>query len=325
MSPIMMTLAIVSGLVLLALSGEVLVRGAAGLAKRLGVSPFVIGAVVVGFGTSAPELMASVSAALAGAPGVSLGNVVGSNIANCLLIAGAAAMIAPIATPPAALGRDALWLAGATLGAVAVILIFNPISWGAGLILTAGLAAYLTQTIRGDMAEADGPVSALHAAEAERAGEGFAKPALEAAALLGGIVGVVLGARFLVSGGVAAAESLGVSEAVIGLTVVAIGTSLPELAASGTAALRGRGDVALGNIIGSSIFNALGILGVTALVTEVPAPPEMRMDFLFLILATTGLLVAVFTDKRLSRLEGVILIGAYAAYMMYVALGAGRG
>jgi cation:H+ antiporter len=312
---------IVAGLLALFLGGEALVRGASGLARALGVSPLLIGLVVVGFGTSAPELTTSISAALQGSPAVAAGNVVGSNIANVLLILGVTALIGPVLVNRAAFMRDGAVLIVATL-IVAAMLAFTGVGRLAGGALAAGLIAYVVFSYildrRGRSAAAD-----LHAAEADLI-EPAGKPLLAAVMLAAGLVGVVGGAALLVQGAVTLAEAAGVSEAVIGLTIVAVGTSLPELAASVSAARRGQSDIALGNIIGSNIFNALGILGVTALVQPFAAGAGLAaLDLAVMIAAALVLIGFAMTGWRIGRREGAILLIAYAAYLAWLALGPG--
>lgn len=305
------------GLVLLFVGGEILVRGATGLARRFGVSPLVIGAVIVGFGTSAPELITSVQAALSGSPGVAVGNVVGSNIANILLILGASAALAPVIVDPAAFRRDGTSLALAML-VMAGALAFLPMNRITGVGLVLALFVYIGLTYWLDRRTRDA-AAALHEREA-----GMVIPAdgvaMALVFTLGGLVLLLIGANRLVSGAVDIATALGVSEAVIGLTIVAVGTSLPELAASISAARKGEGDLAFGNIIGSNIFNGLGILGVAALVTPFEVPARLAGLDLLVMLAASGLLIAfATTGAKIDRREGGILLVLYAAYIAWLA------
>ncbi len=319
----MIIVLIVGGFVLLVLGGELLVRGAVSLARRLGVSPLVIGLTLVGFGTSTPELVTSLQAALAGAPGLVVGNVVGSNIANTLLILGVAAVIAPVTATAAAFRRDGSVMVVATLLCLWVVLLGDVGRLaGAGFVVL--LVAYLAGTYAIERRAADA-AAALHAAEAETARPAPGGPLLALASLLAGLVLVVLGARLLVTGAVDLAMRLGVSETVVGLTIVAVGTSLPELVTSATAALRGQSDVAFGNVVGSNIYNILGILGLTALVEPVAVPREIAaLDIWVMLAATAVLLVVTLTGWRVNRLEGGILLGAYGLYIGFLALGAPR-
>jgi cation:H+ antiporter len=315
----MTLLLIAAGLIALFLGGEALVRGASGVARALGVSPLLIGLVVVGFGTSAPELTTSISAALQGSPAVAAGNVVGSNIANILLILGVSALIGPIAVNRAAFTRDGTVLITATL-IIAALLAFTGIGRLTGAALVAGLIAYVVFSYvadrRGRSAAAD-----LHAAEADLI-EPANKPLVAAAMLAAGLIGVVGGAALLVRGAVSLAEAAGLSEAVIGLTIVAVGTSLPELAASISAARRGQSDIALGNIVGSNIFNALGILGATALVEPFTAGAGLALlDLAVMIAAALVLIGFAMTGWKIDRREGAILLIAYSAYIAWLAFG----
>jgi cation:H+ antiporter len=303
-------LLVAGGLVALLVGGDLLVRGAVGVARRLAVPPLVIGLTLVGFGTSAPELATSLQAALGGAPGIAAGNVVGSNIANILLILGFAALIRPIAVNGAAFRRDGTALIGATAAGVALMLSGTLLPWH-GALLLAGLGAFLFATFR-----QPGPVAATDASEVIEVAE--SRPPLLRSSLFfaGGLLLVLAGARALVTGGVDIAAALGVSEAVIGLTIVAVGTSLPELVTSIMAARRGEGDVAFGNVVGSNIFNILGILGATALVTPLPVPDRILQVDLWAMAASTALLVGVaVTGLRVSRREGAGLLLLYGVYL----------
>jgi cation:H+ antiporter len=303
------------GFVLLLGGGEALVRGSVGVALRLGLSPLVIGLTLVGFGTSAPELVACIQAALAGAPGIAVGNIVGSNIANILLILGAAAVIAPIVTTRQAFQRDGPVLIGASLLLLAVILSGAIGRWSgaAFLVLLAGYLGYTYVTER----RAPDAAAEVYAAEAAEVAPRSASLTLSLLLALGGIAVVVYGADLLVAAAIVVARDFGVSEAVIGLTLVAVGTSLPELATSVIAAFRRHGDVAFGNIVGSNIFNALGITGATALVAPIAVPGEIiRLD-VWVMMATAVLLVLfAVSGWRVSRWEGAVCLIAYAGYLV---------
>lgn len=294
------------GLVALVLGGELLVRGAVRTASALGVSPLMIGLTLVGFGTSTPELVTSVNAALAGSPGVAVGNVVGSNICNILLILGVAALIRPVDAEPRGFRRDGPALVIATLLALAVLL------WGelgrlVGALFVAGLVAYILlvyRTERTTSAVADAPPPA----------SGALWSGLPLA--LAGLVLVVVGADWLVDSAITLAAAWGVSDTLIGLTIVAVGTSLPELTASVVAALRGRSDVAFGNVVGSNIYNILGILGVTAMVEPMAVPAEIAAFDGWVMLAATGALVWIArTGAIVTRREGGVMLAGYAAYI----------
>ncbi|WP_119677871.1 calcium/sodium antiporter [Indioceanicola profundi] len=315
----MLFISLLGGFLLLLLGGDLLVRGAVGVAKRFNVSPLLIGLTLVGFGTSTPELVTSLQAAAINSPGIAVGNVVGSNIANILLILGAAALIRPIAVDPAALRRDGGMLVIAT-AACAVAVLAGTLSRPAGGIFVAALIAYIVFTYMRERRQPDASAE-LHAHEAEAVTPPTNLP-LAIGLTVAGLAMTIFGARLLVDGAVELARGFGISETIIGLTIVAVGTSLPELITSTMAAWRRQGDVALGNVIGSNIYNVLGILGITALVLPVPIPPEIaRFDLWVMIAVTALLLLFAFTGRRLSRIEGAVLAGGYAAYL--VALGSG--
>lgn len=318
---------LLGGLVLLVIGGEFLVRGAVAIAERLGMSPLLIGLTLVGFGTSTPELVTSVQAAMAGSPGIAVGNIVGSNIANILLILGLSALITPVAVQSNALRRD---------GVVVVItaLLFTLVAYTyaldriAGIIFVGLLAAYIYYAYRQETvpaAASDGHTSAFEKAEAYeelhtgqvRQKNGVAVPLLMA---LGGLAIVVLGGKLLVDGAIGIARAYGMSETVIGLTIVAVGTSMPEFVTSVVAAIRKHGDVALGNIMGSNIYNILGIGGVTALISPTEVPAEIAsFDNLVMLAASAAMFVLAWSGYRISRTEGAALLAGYIAYI-YVLL-----
>ncbi len=303
-------LLIAIGLLALVGGGEILVRGAVSLAKTLNLSPMVIGLTIVGFGTSLPELLTSLTAALAGSPGVAIGNVVGSNIANILLILGVAALLSPIAVDRAGFRRDNTTLLLATAAAIAIMLL-GQASRGLGIVLILGLAVYLWIVLR----HSDAPVADDGSDEAVRPGW---QSGLMVAA---GLAVTILGAKALVTGAVEIAARAGLSEAVIGLTLVAVGTSLPELVTSIIAARKKMADVALGNIVGSNIFNVLGILGVTAVIAPIPVPAEMVVrDSLVLGAATVLMVVICRTGWMITRTEGAAFLALYAGYIWLLAV-----
>ncbi len=302
------------GLLILVLAGDALVRGAVNLALRLGIPALVVGLTVVAFGTSAPELLVSVQAVIREQPGIALGNVVGSNIANILLVLGIPAIISTIHSSKMDLRRDYVTMFAATVLFIGLALI-GPITWWHALILLAGLAVMLADNFR--VAKAHRAQSADGAENLEVAD--LAMPGWKIALFLGlGLVGLPLGADLLVDGAVNIARTFGISEAVIGLTLVAVGTSLPELATSIVAAFRKQADVAMGNVIGSNVFNLLGIIGVAGLVGPLAVPAQMlRMD-LWVMLGITVLMVPfVFMRRDITRGVG---IGFVAIYVGFVAL-----
>ena len=294
-------LMVLGGLIGLLIGGEALVRGAVALAHRAGLSPLVIGVTLVGFGTSTPELVTSVKAALDGLPGIAVGNVVGSNIANILLILGLSAVIAPLSLADAK-GRDGWAMIAATVICAGLVLT-GVIGFGAGLALIAGLLVYLVIALKTGAAEADDTAATL-------------TPLMAGVFFVAGLGGILLGAQALVAGAVSLAEAFGVSEAVIGLTIVAVGTSLPELVTSVIAARKGQGALAVGNVLGSNVFNVLGILGVTALVTPLAIPADIMGLTLWVFLGSAALVMALaFAGVRASRGIGVAMVLAYAGYL----------
>lgn len=315
----MMYLKILLGFVFLLGSADILVRGAVGLARRLKISPLVIGMTIIAFGTSAPELMVSMDAALAGSSAMALGNVIGSNMANMLLILGAAAMLMPIAIEPYALKGDAMMLLGGSL-------LFGWFSWSGqigrpqGAVLLVLLAVFLIRAYWRD-SHNGGASAEIHAGEVKEF-EGLNSLRMIWMALLAGLVGVAFGANMLVDGGVQLARAFGIGEEVIGLTVLAFGTSLPELAASVVAALRGHTEVALGNVVGSNLFNVLAVVGAVALVTPLEVPAQV-LDFdLWMMLAITVVMMPYLTGGwRINRPTAAVFLTAYGAYIFAQAYG----
>lgn len=317
------TLQIAAGFLLLLLGGEFLVRGSVALARDLGVSMLVIGLVFVGFGTSTPELATSVDAALAGSAGIAVGNVVGSNIANTFLVLGVTAVIYPIACDPKAFRHDAPMLGIATIVCVGFALSgeFGRLT---GVVFLAILLGFASFVYRAEGRQRD-EATVLHEQEAS-----LAEPAPRStwiAVLMagGGIALIVVGADLMVDGSIDLARLFGIPETIIGLTIVSLGSSLPELTTSVMAALRRQTDLALGNIIGSNLFNILGILGVTAVVVPIPVPPNVLVYDLWILLASMVLLTVFgMTDWKISRREGVVFLACYVGYLGFAALrGAG--
>lgn len=306
---------VIVGLVGLIIGGELVVRGAVSAAKRFGISPMVIGLTLVGFGTSTPELVTSLQAALSGSPGIAIGNVVGSNISNVLLILGIAAILAPVAVNPAAFKRDgSVMVLAAVLGLVVVLI--GDVGRLSGVLFLTTLTCCLSFTLISERRAKATPATAVYEAEAEAVlGPDYnLRISLIIAAV--GLVFTILGARFLVSGAVSLAQAAGVSETVIGLTIVAIGTSMPEFVTSIIAVRKGQGDVALGNILGSNIFNILGILGMTAIIQPLSVPAQIMQFDIWVMLAATLLLVTFArTGWRIGRSEGAIMLASYFAYL----------
>ena len=340
--------ALAVGFVLLIGGGEVLVRGAGGLAATLGISPLVVGLTVVAFATSAPEFAVSVDAALSGYPGLAVGNVVGSNIANILLILGLTAIVAPLVATSRIVRVDIPIMV--LFSVVALLVAFDgTISFLDGLLLFAGLVAYVVATIvisrkqdggraaaapedpvadgagGGDAAvdgAGDGDAGGASAGETRSSGVASSHPVLVSSVFV--VVGVallVVGARLLVAAASDLASAWGMSDLVIGLTVVAVGTSLPELATSVVAAIRGERDLAIGNIVGSNMFNIGAVLGMTSLIAPIEiAAGAIRFDLPIMLAVSLALLPIAFTGLAIARWEGVLFTGFYAAYIAYVVL-----
>jgi cation:H+ antiporter len=323
----MMYLFVLGGLVLLFIGGEALVRGSVSVARKLNISELVIGLTLVGFGTSVPELVTCIQAVGNGSVGIAVGNVVGSNVANIFLVLAVAAIITPIMVQPSALARDGSIMIAVTL-LLCGLLWFDQFGRVAGIVLVALLISYLVFSLIADQRRQDATAE-MHKAEGEmvEAGYGLTMGLLIAAA---GLVAVVFGANLLVTGASTLARSFGISETVIGLSIVAVGTSLPELATSVVAAFRKRADVALGNIIGSNIFNILGIVGVTALVQPFsirgdegaaamagtqPVSIISSMDVGALVLSAGLLMLFAMTGRQIARWEGCVLLLGYVLYM----------
>lgn len=309
-------LLVTAGLVLLFIGGEGLVRGSVAIAERFGISKLLIGLVIVGFGTSTPELLVSVNAALVGAPEVALGNVVGSNIANVLLITGLAVLIAPVmAWQPAAV-REALVMTFVSLAALALVqgAIITRIE---GIAMLTVLVGYLFCSY---WLERRGHAARAFQKQTEEFEDiALPRPWLAPVLVLGGIAALVFGADMLVEGAVNIARVFDVPDAVIGLSLVAIGTSLPELATAIVAAIRRHPDVVLGNVIGSNIFNILAILGVTVVIRPVEVSARFRdIDTPVMLGAALLLLVLLFATKKIGRRWGLLMLALYAVYMVFL-------
>lgn len=302
------------GIALLTVGGEALIRGSLAAAKRLGVSPLLSGLVIVGFGTSAPELVVSVNAAIEGRPDIAIGNVVGSNIGNIFLILGVCALITPLAVKPLALRRDAVTVVVASI-------LFLVLVGGSALgrvdaaIFLGALAAYLVWAYWSERYHA-APSGELHQAEAEELSTVPKSVLWTVVAVVLGLLLLIVGSQVLLMGAIGIAAHFGVPEAVIGLTLVAVGTSLPELSISVIAAIRRHADVAVGNILGSNIFNLLGILGLSALLQPLPVHARI-LHFDQWVMLGTSLLLLLFlcTGRHLSRAEGGVLLMGYGIYV----------
>lgn len=311
-------LLVLLGLVLLFAGGEALVRGSVAISQRLGISTLLIGVVVVGFGTSTPELLVSIQASLAGQPDIALGNVVGSNIANILLILGISAVICPVVCAATAIRRDALAVVG--VSALLVALSFSgSVSALSGAVMVALLIAYLVLSYRMEV-RATKALATAGGASNDAALAAEAPPAIQLGVSLlmsaGGIVMLVFGADFLVDGATNLARRAQISEAIIGLTLVAVGTSLPELATAISAAFKKHSDVVIGNILGSNLFNILSILGITAIIKPVPLSGQIARFDMPLNLSVALLTLAIITlSRRVSRLTGALFLLGYAVYV----------
>jgi cation:H+ antiporter len=298
---------VAGGLIALLLAGDLLVRGAVNLALRLGIPAMMVGMTVVAFGTSAPELLVSVRATLDDAGGLALGNVVGSNIANILLVLGVPALISAMAVGRD-IARDYMIMIASSALFIALAFTGQIGTWQA-LVLLAAFALFMGDSIR------RGLRARIDPEELEGADPGIGWPKIAIFIVLG-CVGLPLGANFLVSGATSIAQGLGVSDALIGLTLVAVGTSLPELAATVMAAIRREGGVALGNIVGSNLFNLLFILGAAGLFGTMVVPPEMfRLDLWVMLAASLVLAPFIWKAAPITRVWGVVLLLGYAGYL----------
>lgn len=303
----------IGGLVLLLVAAEIMIRGAVGGSRILKISPHVIGLTVIAFGTSAPELFVSLKAAMHGYDGIAIGNVVGSNIANILLMIGTVGVIYPFTCGDPALRRDGFVLLGSTI--VFVILChFGVIDRWQGIIMLSVLIGYLAYCYISDRRNCanDDSIHAKEVDEFDNLPDTLPKAVVYT---IIGLVGVAFGAKLLVDGAVDVARLLGVSETVIGITMVALGTSMPELATTVVAAVRRHNDVALGNIIGSNIFNTLGILGVVSIVTPLDIPQEIMQSDIWVMLAVTVVFVAAALGlKTFGRPLAVLFFACYALF-----------
>jgi cation:H+ antiporter len=306
-------LALALGLALLIAGAEVLIRGGAALALRLGLSALVVGLTVMAYGTSSPELVVSVQAATSGNSAISLGNVIGSNICNVLLILGLASLITPVSANAQVIRREVPIMIGATF-LIAVMLLDGELGRIDGAILVSGVVLYTFLTVRDSRRQA-----AAHPEPESESGDG--KKLGLGLAILYVVVGLgilVAGSDLFVNGAVQLASGWGVSQAVIGLTIVAIGTSLPELATSVVAALKNSADVAVGNVVGSNIFNILGILGTAALVQPMPTGDISKVDLGVMIAAAILFLPVIRLRGKVGRIEGATMLISYAAYTLWL-------
>jgi cation:H+ antiporter len=308
-----------AGIGLLVLGAELLVKGASRLAIAAGVSPLVVGLTVVAFGTSAPELAVSVRAGVAGSADIAYGNVVGSNIFNVLFILGLSALLAPLVVDRQLIRRDVPIMVGVSvlLPLLALDGRIGPID---GALLFAGILAYTVFSVVASRREKAATREEMEAGSSDEApGPWWGNVLL----VLGGLGMLVLGARWLVDGAVTFARALGVSELIIGLTIVAAGTSLPEVATSVLASIRGHRDIAVGNVVGSNVFNILGVLGLTGLVAPggiSVSPDALAFDTPVMVAVAVACLPIFFTGHLIARWEGALFLLYYAGYVMFIVL-----
>jgi cation:H+ antiporter len=312
---------IIAGLALLALGGEGVVRGAVGVARRLGVSELLIGLTLVGFGTSTPELLTSINAAIAGSPGIAIGNVVGSNIGNILLIFAIVILIRPVAIDAKSIARDSAVMIAVSALLIAIAVFVGELSRWVGALFFLGLIAYIVVAFMSERKTV--PSATMQPPETITEPKAKLDPLpVSLAFAFGGLVALIFGADFLVKGAITLAEAAGMSQTVIGLTIVAVGTSLPELVASLAAALKGRSDVAVGNIIGSNIYNILGILGLTALIAPVAVPPDMiARDWIAMGGAAVLMVALAYAFGKFGRLTGLLFLAIYGVYTYFLLQG----
>ncbi|MCB1546337.1 MAG: calcium/sodium antiporter [Hyphomicrobiaceae bacterium] len=307
------TFLMISGLFLLGIGGEALIRGGISIGRRLHMSPLVVGMIIVGFGTSMPELAVSLRATLAGSPAIAVGNVVGSNIANILLILAVAALLRPIPMPSRLMKPDGFVLLAACLAVPLLGLQGTVPRWQGGAMLGVLFLMITAEYVRSRRQRAQ---EALHEEPVPLPAEIPHRFWVAVLLVLTGLAAVIYGAELLVAGATAMARALGVSESFIGLSIVAVGTSLPELAGSVVATWRGHSEVAYGNVVGSSIFNVLCIFGAAVAVGPITVPAAMIwFDSVVMIAASVLMLVFVATGRRLSRNEGLVMLACYVGYI----------
>ena len=305
MNEIYMALGGLIGLVLLYYGAEYLVRGGSAIASRSCVSPLVIGLTLVAFGTSAPELFVSTGAALHGLGDICIGNVVGSNICNIALILGLSALISPLAVNAELFRRDLPIMILATVALTVVCLFCGGIGRVVGLLFTIGIVVYTIAGVKSASVKCE-----THPPEMSRVAAYLA--------VVGGLLALVGGAKMILSGAVSIEKHFGVTDEFVALTVVAVGTSLPELATSVVAARKGETDIAIGNVVGSNIFNILGILGVSALLKPVAIEGMDWVDFGMMLVTAVGLWPLMGARGRLGRVEGILLLVVYGVYLSWL-------
>jgi len=308
------------GLVILLLAGDALVKGAVNLSLRLGVPALIVSLTIVAFGTSAPELLIAIQAITDGAPGLALGNVVGSNTANVLMVLGIPALIATFHTSSCDTRKNYLFMVFASVLFTAMCFL-GPITWVHGLVLLAALGFVLSDAfIEARAHRKENKANGAANEDEEVEGADMDMPWWQIGVFMVlGLIGLPLGANLLVEGAVNIATHYGVSETVIGLTLVAVGTSLPELATTAMAAVRNQADVALGNVIGSNMFNLLAIIGIASFVGEIPVANGILSFDIWVMLGASALLIPfVFFKQNITKGWGVILSALYAAYVIII-------
>ena len=303
-------LLILAGLALVVFGSDYLVDGASAIARKSGVSEFVIGVTIVGFGTSCPELVVSLTGAIQGSADISIGNVVGSNIMNTLLILGLTAVLAPIAVTPLNTKRDIPTMVGVTLFFV-LLTLKGSLNWIDGVLFLLLFAAYMVVSLR------SGKEEAQPEEEAQSRERGIGVAVLM---VLGGLAGLIFGGRLFVDHAVAFAKAVGVSEKFIAITLLAGGTSLPELVTCIVAAAKKKGQLALGNIIGSNIFNILLILGLSSLIRPLSTAGMGTVDLAVLLASAVAVALAAYIGKhaRINRLEGALMLALEAGYLVWL-------
>jgi cation:H+ antiporter len=313
MSPLEIVLYLVGGLVLLFVGAEGLIRGSSNLAIKIGITPLVVGLTVVAFGTSTPELVVSLKAALLGNSSISLGNIIGSNIANIALILGVAAIIKPLDVHAKVIMREIPIMIGISL-LLLFLLLDGELGFIDGLIFVIGLVVYIIANVMMARKEKN-PAVDTEFKEGLKSKLGIP---ISIILMIVGLGLLILGANLFVQSAVAIAKKFNVSDAIIGLTIVAIGTSLPELITSIVAAYKNESDIAIGNVVGSNIFNILGILGITALIIPISSVGISNIDLGVMLITAIILFPLSRTGFSISRFEGVFLLVGYAGYVYYL-------
>ncbi len=310
------------GLVVLIIAGDLMVRGAAALARHWGIPALIVGLTIVAFGTSAPELVVGVQAALDGTGELAAGNVIGSNIANVLLALGLPAMIMAIPTNISGVARNSFVALGATVIFIVLAFINNPLAQWQGAILFGGIIIYLTWMFRLAKAGVEDPILE-EMTEIDEGKDGLPKSVwLDLVYVIGGMIGLVLGGSLIVDNAQVIATAAGISETIIGLTIVAIGTSLPEIATVVVASYRGHSEVAIGNVLGSNVFNIFAVMGGSALAGPIMIEKKLFVfDFWVMLVVTLALFVFILTRQPIGKKTGIAFVIAYILYMLALARG----